>query len=197
MHLSGVIQELWLHGELESAMEILSRDIAMNGKTYYAFANRALIQARLQKWDNALVDAEMVINHSSFSHTTLRCIRFQSIDIQPSVIGYIAKSIALCGQGRHEDSMQAFDLSFSYCRTEQVNYLLLVKVCMTYEWCPSLLLLPFFQSVILFLAGLHRHAIARATDLIKSLPGKLSHYYVAQVACCDTVRSKTIHSYSL
>ncbi|KAG8214921.1 hypothetical protein J3R82DRAFT_10108 [Butyriboletus roseoflavus] len=159
MHLSGVVQELWLHGELESAMEILSRDIALNGKTYHAFANRALVQARLQKWDDALVDAEM------------------SINIQPSVIGCIARSIALCGQGRHEDSMQAFDLSFSYCGAEQVNNLLLVK------------------SVTLFLAGLHRHAIARATDLIKSLPGKLSHCYVAQAHMSILLAKSTLESH--
>ncbi|KAH0832420.1 hypothetical protein J3R83DRAFT_13460 [Lanmaoa asiatica] len=161
MRIPGVIQQLWLHGDLESAMEILSRDIVLNGNSHHAFANRALVQARLQKWGNALVDAETVINHASFLDATLKYNR-QSIDIQPSVIGCIARSIALGGQGRHEDSMQAFDLAFSYCRAEQVNYLLLVK------------------SVILFLAGLHRHAIARTIDLVKSLPGKLSHCYVVQ-----------------
>lgn len=148
MRLSGVIQESWLHGELESASEILSRDIALNGKSHHTFANRALVQARLQKWGDALVSAEMVINNASFSHTKFKYIHFQSIDIQPSVIGCVARSIALCGQGRHEDSMQAFDLAFSYCRAEEVNYLLLIKVCMTYEWCPGFttLIIPSSQS---------------------------------------------------
>lgn len=133
MRFTRVTSELWLQGKLESTIEVLSRDIVLNGKSHHAFANRALVQARLQKWGSALVDAEMVTHHTSFYRTTLKYICFQSIDIQPSVIGCIAKSIALCGQGRHEDSMQAFDLGFNYCSADQLNYLLLVKVCMTYE----------------------------------------------------------------
>jgi hypothetical protein len=133
MHLSGGIQELWLHEKLGSAMEVLSRDIVLNGKSHHAYANRALVQGRLQKWSNALVDAETVTSHPLSQRAPLKHIHYQSIDIQPSVIGCIAKSIALCGQDRHEDSMQAFDLAFSYCSAEQVNYLLLVKVCMAHE----------------------------------------------------------------
>lgn len=64
MHLSGGIQELWLHGNLGHATELLSRDIALNRKSYGAYANRALVQARWQKWGDALVDAEMVTSHA-------------------------------------------------------------------------------------------------------------------------------------
>lgn len=54
-----------------------------------------------------------------------------------------------------------------------------------------------FQAVVLFLAGLHRHAIARTTDVIKSLPNKLSYYSVVQVVCCATVHRETFCSYHL
>jgi len=65
MHLSGGIQELWLHGNLGYATELLSRDIVLNGKSHGAYANRALVQARWQKWGDALVDAEVVSSHAS------------------------------------------------------------------------------------------------------------------------------------
>lgn len=74
MHVNGVVLELWLHGKLESATEVLSRDIALNGKSHHAFANRALVQARLQKWDEALLDADMVINYAFLSRVTLKSI---------------------------------------------------------------------------------------------------------------------------
>ena len=64
MHLTDVVQESWLHGKLGSAMEVLSRNIVLNGKSHHAYANRALVQARLKKWSDALVDAEMVIGHT-------------------------------------------------------------------------------------------------------------------------------------
>lgn len=128
MHLNGAVQELWLHEKLASTMEILSHDVVLNGKSHHAYANRAILQARFKNWNDALIDAEMVTRHALPQSVTLKDFYFQSIDIQPSVIGCIAKSIALCGQGRHEDSMQAFDLAFSYCSAEEVNYLLLVKV---------------------------------------------------------------------
>ena len=64
MHLAGGIQELWSQGMLDSAMEVLSRDIVLNGRSHHAYANRALVQARLRKWSNALADAEMVTSHA-------------------------------------------------------------------------------------------------------------------------------------
>ncbi|KAF8123255.1 hypothetical protein EV363DRAFT_1356699 [Boletus edulis] len=159
MHLNGVVQELWLQGNLGSALEVLSHDIVLNGKPHHTCANRALVQARLGKWSNALVDAEM------------------SIDVHPSVIGCIAKCIALSGQDRHEDSMQAFDLAFSYCGSEQVNYLLLVK------------------SVVLFLTGRHRYAIGRITDLTKFLSGTVTHYCAVQAHMSVVLAEAAIESH--
>lgn len=146
MHLPAGIQGLWLHGELHSASEILSRDIVLNGKSSHAHANRALVQARLKNWSNALADAEMVTSLAFSQYVTLKDIHCQSIDARLSVIGCIAKSIALCGQHKHEDAMQAFDLAFGCCGAEQVNYLLLVKVCMVYRSCSDDLQFRFRQS---------------------------------------------------
>ena len=52
----------------------------------------------------------------------------KSIKIQPSVIGYIAKSIALVGKGDKDAGYRACDIAFEYFRTTHVSFLLLIKV---------------------------------------------------------------------
>ena len=64
MHLAVGIQELWSQGKLDSAMEVLSRDIVLNRSSHHAYANHALVQACLRKWSNALADTEMVTSHT-------------------------------------------------------------------------------------------------------------------------------------
>ena len=65
MQLNGIITELWSNGKLESTMGILSRNIALNGRSHHVLASRALVYVRLQKWNDALFDAEMVTGHGS------------------------------------------------------------------------------------------------------------------------------------
>lgn len=54
----------------------------------------------------------------------------QSIAIQPSLWGYISKSIALCGNGQLWDAMEAFDLAITFSDRDPVtiDLLLLIKV---------------------------------------------------------------------
>ena len=54
-------REAWKEDKLDDAEEILSRQlIRRTGSDHSAFANRALIRARLHHWDAALRDAETV-----------------------------------------------------------------------------------------------------------------------------------------
>ena len=68
--MSEAVREAWRHGNLEKAEEILSKEIRnpdCSGFVKYSLANRALVRARLRKWDEALEDAqtEQVIRTSS------------------------------------------------------------------------------------------------------------------------------------
>jgi hypothetical protein len=54
----------------------------------------------------------------------------QSIAIQPSLLGYISKGIALCGNNQLWNAMEFFDMAFLYSNRDQVtiDLLLLIKV---------------------------------------------------------------------
>ncbi|KAH7908863.1 hypothetical protein BJ138DRAFT_1115465 [Hygrophoropsis aurantiaca] len=127
----------WRSGDLTKAEEALSEVIKANMNDHNAFTNRALIRAHEVQRDRALEDAQM------------------SINILPSVLGYVALSIALTGQGRSEHAMQAFDLGFVVCKDDVniIRFLLLIK------------------SIIIFNYGRRDEGIERITDLIKAHPG--------------------------
>ena len=96
---------------------------------HHALASRALVRARLRQWDAALVDADEVLV-LLFSHRlTLTSICTKAIKIQPSVIGYIAKSVALVGKGERHKGYQTCGIAFVCFHSSQLNFLLLVKVC--------------------------------------------------------------------
>jgi hypothetical protein len=78
----------------------LTETITNSGnKNHLALANRALVRAHLQLWDLAIDDAEKV-SLRLLSHTLMLIPNYhKSIKIRPSVIGYIAKSVALIGKG--------------------------------------------------------------------------------------------------
>ena len=93
-----------------------------------AFANRALVRAHLRQWDVAIDDAKRVgsyffpcpCTHSDYS---------KSLKIQPSVIGYVAKSVALVGGGQKKEGLRVFDLAFKHCcHPHGVDLLLVIKV---------------------------------------------------------------------
>ncbi|KAF8129301.1 hypothetical protein EV363DRAFT_1338600 [Boletus edulis] len=66
----------------------------------------------------------------------------------PSVIGYIAKSVALIGNGQKDQGCRVFDLAFRHCDSTDMDILLLIK------------------AVVLFMAGKHNEALSRVGDLI-------------------------------
>ena len=59
----------------------------------------------------------------------LTSIYTKAIEIQPSVIGYIAKSVALVGNGERHEGYRACDIAFERFHSSHVSFLLLVKVC--------------------------------------------------------------------
>lgn len=110
---------------------MLSTEITDEGYfVQYARANRSLVRARLRKWDEALEDAEA---------TTVICITFstelaltpghvKSHGDQAPLIAYIAKGIALCGQGKREGALDAFDAVLRECDSDTKNVVEHIKV---------------------------------------------------------------------
>lgn len=66
----------------------------------------------------------------------LTLIYAKSIEIKPTVAGYIAKSIALVGKGQKYDGYRACDIAFERFHSTHVTFILLIKVCMqcTLPW---------------------------------------------------------------
>ena len=67
-----------------------------------------------------------------FSHTlALTTIYTKAIEIQPSVIGYIAKGVALVGKGDRHGGYRTCDIAFERFHSSHVSFLLLAKVCIS------------------------------------------------------------------
>ncbi|KAF8551893.1 hypothetical protein OG21DRAFT_217664 [Imleria badia] len=98
---------------------------------------------------------------SLLSHTLMLIMNppHKPIKICPSVIGYIAKSLALIGGGGKREGCQVFDLAFRHCDRTDVDLLLLIK------------------AVVLFMAGEHIEAVSRVGNLIATVDSK---------SICDT-----------
>ncbi|KAH0836360.1 hypothetical protein J3R83DRAFT_7913 [Lanmaoa asiatica] len=85
-----------------------------------------------------------------------------SLEVQPSVIGYVAKAIARVGQGESQAGIRTFDLAFMHCSLKEIAFLLLIR------------------SVILFEIGERDDAMGRVHDLIEKVDDK-SIFYTAQM----------------
>ena len=96
-------------------------------QTHHALTSRALVRARLLQWDQAITDATEVFLHL-LSHALI-LIQIKSIKIEPSVIGYIAKSVALAGKGEKHKAYWACNIAFERFHSTHVTFFLLVKVC--------------------------------------------------------------------
>ncbi|KAF8548773.1 hypothetical protein OG21DRAFT_1489089 [Imleria badia] len=119
----------WRQGHLANADALLTAAVRdSQNASHDVLASRALVRARLQQWDAALVDADM-----------------------PSVIGYIAKSMALVGKGERDKGYEACDIAFERCHSSHGNFILLVK------------------AIIVFMTGEHQDAISRVDDLIAAV----------------------------
>ncbi|KAI6021221.1 WD40-repeat-containing domain protein [Pisolithus marmoratus] len=82
---------------------------------YYLLANRALIRAHLRHVALAVEDAK------------------ESLQVQPSPIGYIAMAVALPGQGDRKGTLCTFDLAFHDCEPHDNRLLLLLKSILAFE----------------------------------------------------------------
>ena len=120
----------WKHDQLTNAEALLTAAVDKSqNPSHLALASRALVRARLRQWDTALIDAEMVFI-ALLSHAfVLISIYTKSIKIRPSVIGYVATSIALIGNGERDEAYRACDNAFERFRSSHSTFLLLIKVC--------------------------------------------------------------------
>ena len=121
--------DLWKQDQLTNADALLTTIMTASNTSPHVLASRALVRARLQEWDAALADAEMVFV-ALLSHTqALTLICTKAINLQPSVIAYIAKSIALVGKGERHKGYRACDIAIVRFHPSHVTFLVLIKVC--------------------------------------------------------------------
>lgn len=162
----------WRQDQFEDTQASLTETITSSENiSHFAFANRALVRAHLRHWDLAIDDAEKV-GLRLLSHTLVLILdHHKSINIHPSVIGYIAKSVGLISKGEKAKGCRVYDLVFRHCRPNEVDFLLLIKVRIpraVKHDCPSqsCLFKMFIQAVVLFMAGERVDALSRVGDLI-------------------------------
>jgi hypothetical protein len=118
----------WKHNQLANAEALLTPAIHKSrNPSHHALASRALVRARLRQWDAAIADATEVFV-ALLSHVP-SLISIKSIEIQPSVIGYIAKSVALVGNGEKHKAYRTCDIASVRFHSTHVTFLLLIKVC--------------------------------------------------------------------
>ena len=89
------------------------------------------MRARLRQWDAAIADATQVF--IALLPHALSLIYIKSIKIRPSVIGYVAKSVALVGNGERHKGYRTCDIAFERFHSTHVTFLLLIKVCIPCE----------------------------------------------------------------
>ncbi|KAF8436821.1 hypothetical protein L210DRAFT_3547707 [Boletus edulis BED1] len=134
IHIDDAVLHAWKHDQLENAEALLTAAISESpNPAHPIFASRALMRARLRRWDAALEDAE------------------KALDIQPSVIAFLAKSVAHVGKGEKDKAYRACDIAFEHFHSSHVTFLLLIK------------------AIIVFMAGEHPDAISRVDDLIATV----------------------------
>ena len=121
--------DAWKSDQLESVETVLTATISTTPHPdHHALATRALVRTRLQDWDTALADAEEVCD-ALLSHTPMLTLVYpKSIKLEPSVIGYIAKSLAHVGKGEKYDGYRACDIAFERFHSTHVSFILLIKV---------------------------------------------------------------------
>ncbi|KAG2051196.1 WD40 repeat-like protein [Suillus hirtellus] len=125
-----------LTGDLSIAEELLTQEIHANADDFTSYAHRSFVMARKHNLDHALEDA------------------IKSINIKPSLIGFISKGIALCGKGHVREARVAFDVAsmFTNQNSETNQFLLLIK------------------AIALFNADQHEEAMLLIKDLAAACP---------------------------
>ena len=138
----------WKRDQFANAEALLTAAIHDSQNPNHALASRALVRARLRQWDAAIADAKEVFVTLLSHALSLICIK--SIKIQPSVIGYVAKSVALVGNGEKYKAYRTCEIAFERFHSTHVTFLLLTKVCIscTQLGCPQLLTFPRLSSCL-------------------------------------------------
>ena len=162
--------------KMDDAEEILSKQIVRRmGSDHCAYANRALVRARLHRWDAALRDAEMV-SIVLFFHDILKVIWLygQSIDIQPSVTAHVAKGFALFGQQKYASAVHTFNVALRECDVRDKVLVSLVKVsCLSMYVSSFITAFLLSQTIVLFEVGYHAESMADIADLNEHCPAEM------------------------
>jgi hypothetical protein len=139
----------WKHNRLADTEALLTTAIhESRNPSHRALASRALVRARLWQWDAAIPDATEVFL-ALLSHAP-SLMYIKSIEIQPSIFSYIAKSVALVGKGERHKAYRACDVAFVRSPSTQLAFLLLIKVCIPYMHLdfPQPLIFPRLSSCL-------------------------------------------------
>ncbi|KAI5989190.1 hypothetical protein F5J12DRAFT_915856 [Pisolithus orientalis] len=116
VRVSNETLESWIQDDPAKTETLLSEEVTSSSiPRHYVLANRALIRARLKHLASAIEDAE------------------ESLQVQPSSIGYVAMAIALLGQGDREGALCTFALAFYDCELRDNRFLLLLKFILVFE----------------------------------------------------------------
>ncbi|KAH0838860.1 WD40-repeat-containing domain protein [Lanmaoa asiatica] len=138
IHINDAVLNSWDHDQLANAEALLTQEITESRDPgHHVLASRALVRAHLRHWEAAIVDAT------------------KSINIRPTVIGYIAKSIALVGNGERHEAYRACDIAFEHFHSTHVSFLLLIKVCPIHSNMAAPSAAHIAQAIIVFMAGEH------------------------------------------
>ena len=129
MQIDDAILNSWKRDQLENAEVSLTASINHSQNPIHVVASRALLGTRLQRWDEAVLDAEMVF-FCPFTRTlTLTLGYMKALEIEPSLMAYIAKSLAHAGNGERDKAYRTCDIAFEHFHSSHVTFLLLIKVC--------------------------------------------------------------------
>ena len=130
--MNDAILDLWKRDHLENVEASLTALINQSqNPSHHLLAGRALLRTCLQRWDVALLDAEMVFFILFIRTLTLTLVYSKALKIEPSLIAYIAKSLAHVGNGERDKGYRAYDTAFEHFHSSHVTFLLLIKVCMS------------------------------------------------------------------
>lgn len=132
----------WKDEQFTNAEALLTTSLYMSqNPSHLVLASRAFVRGRLQQWDAAIDDAEEVLSSLLFHFPMLMLIRIKSIKIQSSVIGYIAKSVALIGKGEKCKGYSVCDTAFEFFPSAHDSFMRLIKVCTTLSFLVAPLLI--------------------------------------------------------
>ncbi|KAG1771869.1 WD40-repeat-containing domain protein [Suillus placidus] len=129
--ITQTIRTASITGDLSTAANVLTQEITADAKNFASYANRSFVMARKLDWGNAFQDAT------------------KSLAIRPSLAGYIAKGIALCGKQLLDDARTAFDMAFTF----------------THGNMDATVFLYLIKAIALFNANRHEESMLRVQQL--------------------------------